>query len=93
MTDTESPPLVLPAAPAVAGAIVLSPAELERIIDICARAAEGDLEARIVGLDPAQEISRLYVAINRMLDIADSFVRESAAAMEECSRERFHRPI
>jgi methyl-accepting chemotaxis protein len=28
-----------------------------------------------------------------MLDIADSFTREAAAAMSECSQDRFHRPI
>jgi methyl-accepting chemotaxis protein len=63
------------------------------ITSICERAARGDLEARITGMygDPAWE--PLALAINRMLDIADSFVREAAAAMEHCSHDEFHRPI
>jgi methyl-accepting chemotaxis protein len=67
--------------------------ELDRIAAICERAAAGDLEARIVGIPADPELGRLCQAINHMLDIADSFVREAAAAMENCSRDRFHRPI
>ncbi len=73
--------------------ISISRAELEQITEVCRRAASGDLEARIVGADPQHAAASLYTEINRMLDIADSFVREASAAMEECSRDRFHRPI
>jgi methyl-accepting chemotaxis protein len=65
-------------------------AELTRI---CERAALGDLEARITGMHGDAEWELLALAINRMLDIADSFVREAAAAMDHCSRDLFHRPI
>lgn len=61
---------------------------------ICERAGEGDLEARIAGIDcddPA--LNRLFHAINHMLDVADSYTREAAAAMECCSKGEFHRPI
>lgn len=67
--------------------------ELRRVTAICERAAEGDLEARITGINPDSEFGQLCGAINHMLDIADSFVREASAAMQNCSNDRFHRPI
>lgn len=69
------------------------PASMADIAAICERAAAGDLEARIVGLESAGELAPTCQAINHMLDIADSFVREASAAMESCSQSRFHRPI
>lgn len=61
--------------------------------EICERASRGDLEARIAGLPANTEWERLGNAINRVLDTADAFVRESGAAMDHCSRGEFHRPI
>ena len=92
MNATETPASAQPDT-AASDLISIPRAELERIIDVCSRASSGDLESRIVGIDPTKDTAQLYGAINRMLDIADSFVREASAAMEECSRERFHRPI
>ncbi len=66
---------------------------IEEFTRICARAAQGDLEARITGVGGDPTWQALAVAINGMLDMADSFVREAAAAMEHCSRDQFHRPI
>jgi methyl-accepting chemotaxis protein len=84
-------PLATAESPAAMPAV--TPAELARVTEICRRAAAGDLEARVVGIAPDSEFGRLCLAINAMLDLADSFVRESAAAMAECSRGHFHRPI
>lgn len=67
--------------------------DLRTIADVCERAAAGDLEARIVDVSDAGDLGRVCRAINAMLDLADSFVREASAAMKECSRDRFHRPI
>lgn len=66
---------------------------LDGLAAVCERAAAGDLEARVVGLMGHPELGRLSLAINAMLDGADSFVREAAAAMENCSHDQFHRPI
>jgi len=66
---------------------------LQSITQICERAAQGDLEARITGLAGDPEWQPLASAINRMLDLADSFVRESAAAMDHCSRDLYYRPV
>ncbi len=68
--------------------------DLDYVAEICQRAAHGDLEARINGLaaDPTA-LGRLARSINHLLDVADSYVRESAAAMDHCSRGQFYRPI
>ena len=71
----------------------LQSADMRRVIEICERAAKGDLEARITQIDSDSEFGTLCKAINHMLDIADSFTREAAAAMENCANDRFHRPI
>ena len=66
---------------------------LREIARICERAAQGDLEARITGLGGDPDWQPLASAINHMLDLADSFVREAAAAMDHCSRDLYYRPV
>ena len=66
---------------------------LQEITRICQRAANGDLEARILDIDPDTELGHCCLAINHLLDIADAYVRESAAAMSTCAAGEFHRPI
>ena len=66
---------------------------LKHVADVCERAATGDLEARVLGVPTDGEQHRIGLAINRLLDVADAYVRESAAAMDHCSRNQFHRPI
>ncbi|MES1255322.1 MAG: methyl-accepting chemotaxis protein, partial [Acidobacteriota bacterium] len=92
------PPFNTPAAAAdrsseTSVAPLADPMTLASIAAVCERAALGDLEARIVGIDEACDVAPVCHAINRMLDMADSFVREAAAAMDSCSQGRFHRPI
>jgi len=60
---------------------------------VCRRAANGDLEARISGFSDDPQWQPLASAINDMLDMADSYVRESAAAMDHCSRDLYYRPV
>lgn len=63
------------------------------IIDVCNRAARGDLEARVLLGDPNTEKGQVAKAVNGLLDLSDAFAREAVAAMENCAQERFHRPI
>lgn len=64
-----------------------------KLADVCERAAKGDLEARVTNISSEPEAARLSLAINSMLDMADSFVREASAVMEHCGKDEFHRPI
>jgi methyl-accepting chemotaxis protein len=59
----------------------------------CTRAAEGDMEARIVGLQTSGDTQRLAVAINRQLDISDAFLREATAALEHARDGKFYRRL
>ncbi len=69
-------------------------AELAQIADVCERAADGDLEARLTGLAHHDgDLGRLCHAINHLLDVADAYVRETGAAMDHANRGQFHRPI
>ncbi len=80
------------AAPAAAAAQPVADV-LKTIVEACERAANGDLEARIVHTPSDPQLARTCVAINHMLDMADAYVRESAAAMEHCAHGQYHRPI
>ncbi len=60
---------------------------------VCARAAGGDLEARIFDQGEGGDIATLQHGINDMLDIADAFVRESAASMEYVGRGKYFRKV
>lgn len=81
-------------APAVTSAAsTIATADVQRVIDVCERASRGDFEARITGVRGSGELERLSRAVNRLLDMSDAFVREAAAAMQQCSSDRFHRPV
>lgn len=75
-------------------------AELERyraafgdLAAVARRAAEGDLEARLgpIGDDPVLEETRW--AVNRLLDLADAYVREAGATLHAASEGRYHREM
>src|ERR1700753_1203257 len=58
---------------------------------VCRRAAEGDLEGRVLGCDPSGDIETMVLGINRLLDVTDAFVRESKAALDYASHGRCFR--
>lgn len=66
---------------------------LREVTLVCERAAAGDLEARTSLGTTKGEFAEMCRSINHVLDIADAYVRETAAAMKTCSQDRFHRPI
>jgi len=61
--------------------------------DTCERAAIGDLEARMLNCHGSLEMERLADAINHMLDMTDSFLREVGASFEYASRGKFFRHV
>jgi methyl-accepting chemotaxis protein len=66
---------------------------MAQISSICDRASRGDLEARICPLPESRDWNRLCATINAMLDMSDSYVRESQALLEHCGRHEYHRPV
>ncbi|MBO3743241.1 methyl-accepting chemotaxis protein [Actinoplanes flavus] len=70
------------------------PAETQALAvlaEVVARAADGDLEARVPQLGDSPEAAAARREINRLLDVTDAFVRESGAALKASAEGRFHR--
>ncbi|KGM15780.1 hypothetical protein N867_05780, partial [Actinotalea fermentans ATCC 43279 = JCM 9966 = DSM 3133] len=66
-------------------------AALAVLADVCARLAEGDLEARIPVTDASPSVEAARSAVNRMADVMDAYVRESRAVLAAADQRRFHR--
>jgi len=61
--------------------------------ETCERAANGDLEARMLRCHSSAESERLANAVNHMLDMTDAFLREVGASLEYASRGKFFRRV
>lgn len=68
-------------------------AEIGKAIAVCDEVANGNFEARLIDCDPETEIGQLYLAINRLIDRTDSYVRESKACLDYVSRGKYFRKI
>jgi methyl-accepting chemotaxis protein len=66
---------------------------LKKAEAVCLQAAGGDLEARITDIEGFDESRGLFVAINKLLDLTDAYVRESGASLEYASRGKYFRPF
>lgn len=66
-------------------------------VRVCRAAAEGDLEARILGIDDAPgmtpALAELLHGLNHMLDMTDAFVREATASLEFAGQGKFFRRV
>jgi methyl-accepting chemotaxis protein len=60
---------------------------------ICERAANGDLEARMLHCQNSEQTGRLADAVNHMLDMTDAFLREAGTTLEYASRGKFFRRV
>ncbi|GAB1694059.1 methyl-accepting chemotaxis protein [Krasilnikovia sp. M28-CT-15] len=64
---------------------------LRYIAEVCRRAKDGDLEARLPPLGDSEAALAARSAINGLLDVTDAYVRESGAALAAAADGRFHR--
>ena len=62
-------------------------------IKAAARVAEGDLESRIVETDEQGNLGELAVAVNRLLDLTDAFLREVCHSMDKVSEGKYFRKV
>lgn len=67
--------------------------KLRQVASVCESSAHGDFEPRIPTHDERGNILRILHSINRTIDIADAYVRESRAAMEHAAKGKFYRKI
>ncbi len=68
-------------------------ATLARAAVVCSRAANGDLEARVLDVPDGGSIGKIQSAVNRLLDVTDAFVRESQGATTAMCEGRYHRTL
>jgi methyl-accepting chemotaxis protein len=61
--------------------------------DVCRRIADGDFEARILGIRDDGRTGTLLRSINDMIDDCDAFVREATAAMTAMHHNKYFRRI
>lgn len=61
--------------------------------EVCRRAADGDLDVRILGIDEEGDCGDLLHSINHLLDMTDAFIRESTATLEAASRDEYFRQV
>lgn len=66
---------------------------MREIADVCRRAAEGDLSARIVRTSKYGDLAPALNALNRLLDLTDAFARESSASLTFAAQGKFYRPF
>lgn len=71
----------------------LLPAALAEIDSVCARIAKGDFSARIVHTDKYGDVAPTLHSLNRVFDLTDAFIRESAASLDAAAKGKFYRPF
>lgn len=65
----------------------------DNIADVCERAANGDLEPRLLHCPEAEDPARAVRSINHLLDMTDAFLREVGASLEHASNKKFYRRV
>lgn len=66
---------------------------ISRAAQVCERAADGDLEPRLLHAPERGDLGRMLRSINHLLDITDAFVREAGAALDHGARGKFFRRV
>ena len=66
---------------------------INKAVAVCAAAAGGDLNARIIGIRGYGEIGQMQRSINRVLDLTEAFCKEAQAAMEHANQRQYYRKI
>jgi len=66
---------------------------LERVINVTSEAAQGNLEARLIGCDDSEILGTVAHSINHLLDMTDAFLREAGASLEHASHGKFFRRV
>ncbi len=63
------------------------------VAEICGRAARGDLSARVLHVGDYGENAAALIAVNRLLDLTDAYLRESSASLTLAAEGQYYRPF
>ncbi len=66
---------------------------LRRVVEVTSAAAQGNLEARLLGCDDSTILGPVARSVNHLLDMTDAFLREAGAALEHASHGKFFRRV
>jgi methyl-accepting chemotaxis protein len=66
---------------------------IDKALKVCNAVAEGDFEARLTNLDDHPAYKEMFLAINRMIDRTDAYIRESQASLEYVAENKYFRRI
>lgn len=66
---------------------------IRRAAEVVAAVADGDFEKRIIGVSSDPEIAAMELAINRLIDRTDAYLRESQTCVEYVRRNQHFRLI
>lgn len=66
---------------------------INQAILTCADCASGNLESRMINTGERGNLRVFSNNINRFIDVSDAYVRESKAAIDHASREKFYRKM
>lgn len=66
---------------------------IRRASEVCAAAARGDLEERVLHIDVEGDLGDMLRNLNLAFDIADAFVREAGASLQHATEEKFYRRV
>lgn len=64
-----------------------------KVADVTSKAAQGNLEARLLHCDDSDKSREVARSVNHLLDMTDAFLREAGAALEHASHEKFFRKV
>ncbi|MCG2800843.1 MAG: methyl-accepting chemotaxis protein [Cellulomonas sp.] len=78
---------------ATTSAVLVTQAELDQVLEVLTAVADGDLEPRLPAMGGGPQVEQARLLVNRLLDIVDAFVRESAVSLTEAAAGRFHRTL
>jgi methyl-accepting chemotaxis protein len=89
------PLALLPAIPALVALrnLTRANASIDKAVAVCAAAARGDLNTRILGIRGHGNVGTMLRNINRVLDLTEAYCKESEAAMSHAIERKYYRKI
>ncbi|WP_159810034.1 methyl-accepting chemotaxis protein [Cellulomonas citrea] len=82
-----------PAEDVAAPSVQVTEDQLDLVIQVLTAVSQGDLEPRLTAIDCGPKVEQARLLVNRLLDVVDAFVRESAVSLTEAAQGRFHRTL
>lgn len=67
--------------------------KIKKALETIKKVVEGDFEARIMNIQARGDLGELLYAINDLIDRSDAYIRESQAAMDAVSHNKYYKKL